>query len=181
MRDPYHRGVTDHHPLSEAEFWEIYRRVPRLTVEVVVTGADGVLLTRRAIDPCRGMWHLPGGTVRFGERLADAVARVARRELGLEVTESRMLGCIEYPSHWEKGLDCPVGIAFLVTRHSGELEVSAEAEDHGWFRRLPAGMHPEQVRFLVDAGLAEGAGLAEPRPEGAESPGIDRRRMDSGD
>jgi hypothetical protein len=36
-------------------------------------------------------------------------------------------------------------------------------------------MHPEQVRFLEDAGLAE------PRPEGAESPGIDRRRMDSGD
>ena len=167
--------MAEQHPLSEAEFWEIYRRVPRLTVEVVFAGADGVLLTRRAIDPCRGIWHLPGGTVRFGERLADAVARVARRELGLEVTECRMLGCIEYPSHYENGLDCPVGIVFLVTRHSGKLEVSAEAEDHGWFRRLPAGMHPEQIRFLEDAGLAE------PRPEGAESPGIDRRRMDSGD
>jgi hypothetical protein len=109
------------------------------------------------------------------------VTRVARRELGIEVLETRMLGCIEYPSHYENGLDCPVGIAFLVTRHSGELGVSAEAEDHGWFRRLPAGMHPEQIRFLEDAGLAEDPGWAEPRPEGAESPGIDRRRMDSGD
>jgi ADP-ribose pyrophosphatase YjhB (NUDIX family) len=167
--------VTDDHPLSEQEFREIYRRVPRLTVEVVVSGAEGVLLTRRAIEPCRGIWHLPGGTVRFGERLAEAVARVARRELGLVVTESRLLGCIEYPSHFENGLDCPVGIAFLVTRHGGELEVSAEAQDHGWFRRLPAPMHPEQVRFLVEAGLAESG------PDGAESPGIDRRRMDSGD
>lgn len=167
--------MVEQHPLSEQEFWAIYRRVPRLTVEVVLAGADGVLLTRRAIEPCRGMWHLPGGTVRFGERLAGAVSRVARRELGLEVTECRMLGCIEYPSHLEKGLDCPVGIAFLVTRHSGELKLSAEADDHGWFRRLPAGMHPEQVQFLEDAGLAE------PGPEGAESPGIDSRRMDSGD
>jgi ADP-ribose pyrophosphatase YjhB (NUDIX family) len=166
--------VTDAHPLSEEEFREIYRRVPRLTVEVVVTDADGVLLTRRAIDPCRGIWHLPGGTVRFGERLADAVARVARRELGIEVTESRMLGCIEYPSHYENGLDSPVGIVFLATRHSGTVEVGAEASGHGWFRRLPDGMHPEQVRFLEDAGLAEA------RPESAESARSTSRRTDHG-
>jgi len=167
--------VTDQDPLSPKEFWEIYRRVPRLTVEVVVTGEQGVLLTRRAIEPCRGMWHLPGGTVRVGERLTAAVGRVARRELGIEVLESRMLGCIEYPSHYESGLDSPVGIVHLVTRHAGTLAVNAEADAHGWFRRLPAPMHAEQVRFL------EASGLAEPPPDGAESADIDSRRMDSGD
>jgi ADP-ribose pyrophosphatase YjhB (NUDIX family) len=167
--------VTDEHPLSEQEFREIYGRVPRLTVEVVVTGADGVLLTRRAIEPCRGMWHLPGGTVRFGERLADAVGRVAHRELGIEVLESRMLGVIEYPSHYENGLDSPVGLVFLVTRHTGSLEVGADASDHGWFRRLPTEMHPEQVRFLKEAGLAEA------QSDGAESADIDSRRMSRGD
>jgi ADP-ribose pyrophosphatase YjhB (NUDIX family) len=167
--------MADQDPLSEQEFWEIYRRVPRLTVEVVVTGERGVLLTRRAIEPCRGMWHVPGGTVRFGERLVDAVTRVARRELGIEVLESRMLGYIEYPSHWESGLDSPVGIVFLVARHAGPLAVNAEADTHGWFRRLPAEMHPEQVRFLEDAGLAG------PGPDGVESADIDSRRMDSGD
>jgi ADP-ribose pyrophosphatase YjhB (NUDIX family) len=167
--------VTDQDPLSPKEFWEIYRRVPRLPVEVVVTGEQGVLLTRRAIEPCRGMWHLPGGTVRFGERLTAAVGRVARRELGIEVLESRMLGCIEYPSHYEGGLDSPVGIVHLVTRHAGTLAVNAEADAHGWFRRLPAPMHAEQVRFL------EASGLAEPPPDGAESADIDSRRMDSGD
>ena len=167
--------MTDEHPLSETEFWEIYRRVPRLTVEVVVTGEHGVLLTRRAIEPCRGMWHLPGGTVRFGERLTAAVGRVARRELGIEVLESRMLGCIEYPSHYENGLDSPVGIVHLVTRHAGILAVSAEADAHGWFRRLPAAMHAEQVRFLEESGLAES------QPDSAESADIDSRRMDSGD
>jgi ADP-ribose pyrophosphatase YjhB (NUDIX family) len=166
--------MTDQHPLSETEFHEIYRRVPRLTVEVVVTGADGVLLTRRAIDPCRGMWHIPGGTVRFGERLAGAVARVARRELGIEVSESRMLGCIEYPSHHVQGLDSPVGIVFLAIRHAGAVALNEEASDHGWFRRLPDGMHPEQVRFLEDAGLAE------TRPEGAESARTTSRRTDHG-
>jgi len=162
------------HPLSEEEFWEIYRKVPRLTVEVLVTGERGALLTRRAIDPCRGLWHIPGGTVRFGERLTDAVARIARRELGIDVSESRMLGCIEYPSHYENGLDSPVGLVFLVTRHSGAIRVNAEAGDHGWFRRLPAEMHEEQVRFLKDLGMAD------PPPGDAESAGTNSRRMDGG-
>ena len=167
--------MADQDPLSESDFWEIYRRVPRLTVEVVVTDERGVLLTRRAIEPCRGMWHIPGGTVRFGERLTAAVDRVAHRELGIEVLESRMLGYIEYPSHYENGLDSPVGIVFLVTRHAGTLAVNAEADAHGWFRRLPAEMHAEQVRFLDETGLAA------PPSEGAESADIDSRRMDSGD
>ena len=152
--DAYHRGVAEPQALSEPEFREIYRRVPRLTVEVVLADEAGVLLTRRAIDPCRGMWHLPGGTVRFGERLTDAVARVARDELGIEVQQSRMLGCIEYPSHYEHGLDSPVGLAFLVVRHSGTVVVTAAASEHDWFRRLPSPMHEEQVRFLEDAGIA---------------------------
>ena len=114
-------------------------------------------------------------TVRFGERLTAAVDRVAHRELGIEVLESRMLGYIEYPSHWEKGLDSPVGIVFLVTRHAGTLAVSAEADAHGWFHALPAAMHAEQVRFLEESGLAE------PQPDGAKSADIDSRRMDSGD
>jgi ADP-ribose pyrophosphatase YjhB (NUDIX family) len=40
----------------------------------------GVLLALRDVDPCRGMWNLPGGTVRFGEPLVDAVKRVAADE-----------------------------------------------------------------------------------------------------
>ena len=58
------------------------------------------------------MWHLPGGTVRFGEPLVEAVARVARDELALTVEVGDLLGYIEYPSHYENGLDCPVGLAF---------------------------------------------------------------------
>ncbi len=141
-------------PLPEAAFREIYGRVPRLTVEVVLTRDRRVLLTLRAIEPCRGMWHLPGGTVRFGERLAEAARRVARDELGLEVGAPRMLGVIEYPSHLEHGLDHPVGIAFGVEAGEGAVRLDGTAGEHGWFRHLPSPMHEEQARFLIDNGLA---------------------------
>ena len=121
-------------PLPQAEYESIYARVPRLTVEVVIASESGVLLTRRDAGPCQGLWHIPGGTVRFGEPLTSAVRRVARQELDLEVTAEGLLGYIEYPSHLERGLDWP--------------------EAAGWFSHLPDEMHDEQRAFLRAHGLA---------------------------
>ena len=65
-------------PLAQDEFDWIFSRVPRLAVEVVIASRKrGVLLALRDFGPCRGLWHLPGGTVRFGEPVTEAVRRVA--------------------------------------------------------------------------------------------------------
>jgi ADP-ribose pyrophosphatase YjhB (NUDIX family) len=143
-------------PLPQDEYEAIYAKVPRLTVEVVTASTHGVLLTVREAGPCQGLWHIPGGTVRFGEPLAGAVQRVARQELNLEVTVGRLLGVIEYPSHLARGLDWPVGIAFLAEPAAppagGPLGKPGAA---GWFSRLPDEMHDEQRDFLRAHGLAE--------------------------
>jgi 8-oxo-dGTP pyrophosphatase MutT (NUDIX family) len=134
-------------PLPKAEFDRIFSRVPRLTVEVVISSPErGVLLSLRDIEPCRGMWHLPGGTVRFAEPVADAVKRVADEELGVTASVGPLLGYIEYPSHYNNGLDSPVGLAF-----AAEI-ARAEAIPHGcqWFKTLPDNMHDEQRRFLIE-------------------------------
>lgn len=95
-------------PLPQEEFDRIFSRVPRLTVELGIADPDrGVLLALRDFGPCAGLWHLPGGTVRFAEPVRDAVRRVALDELGIEVRPGRLLGYIEYPSHYERGLDSP--------------------------------------------------------------------------
>ena len=133
-------------PLPPEEFERIFSRVPRLTVELVIVARDrGVLLALRDFGPCRGLWHLPGGTVRFGEPVVDAVTRVARDELSLPVRVGEMLGYIEYPSHYENGLDCPVGVAFAATI-SDRAAPPANGE---WFQTLPANMHDEQKDFLA--------------------------------
>ncbi|HUO73048.1 MAG TPA: NUDIX domain-containing protein [Solirubrobacteraceae bacterium] len=133
-------------PIPKDEFDWIFSRVPRLTVEVVIaTPEHGVLLQLRDIEPCKGMWSLPGGTVRFGEPLVDAVRRVARDELDLAVTVGQMLGYIEYPSHYDSGLDSPVGIAFAVTLSTR----AAQPRSCEWFTTLPDNMHDEQKSFLA--------------------------------
>jgi len=147
-------------PLPQDEFDWIFSRVPRLTVEVVIASRElGVLLTLRQSGPCRGLWHIPGGTVRFGEPLVKAVERVALDELGLAVSAGELLGYIEYPSHYEHGLDSPVGLAFRAHVHGEPPDPPALGPDAGWFRTLPENMHEEQRLFLVEhLGLDGGPG-----------------------
>ena len=145
--------LSDDHPLTPEEFDSIYSRVPRLTVEVIVKNKAGeICMTLRDIEPCKGQWHLPGGTVRFGEPLLEAVKRVARRELAVEVKTAENKGYIEYPSHYQKGLDDPVGLVFEVTDYEGEPHPDSEAAACDWFSKVPAKIHGDQDTFLVEHG-----------------------------
>jgi colanic acid biosynthesis protein WcaH len=132
-------------PLPKEEFDQIFSRVPRLTVELVIASPQrGVLLQLRDHEPCRGTWSLPGGTVRFGEPAVEAVQRVAADELGASVSVGALLGYIEYPSHYDNGLDSPVGLAFATTM----LDAQHEPPNCRWFTAFPDAMHDEQKRFL---------------------------------
>jgi hypothetical protein len=136
--------------LPEDEFHAIYRRVPRLCVEVVIVEPErGVLLKVRDIPPNEGAWHIPGGTVLFGEPLGQTVKRVALDELELEVEAGELLGYIEYPSHYENGLDSPVGLAFRSHPVGTDGAVSQLPEGCEYFRELPPGLYAEQREFLA--------------------------------
>ena len=58
---------------------------PIVGVGAVVIDGDRVLLIRRANEPLKGEWSLPGGAVEIGETLEAAVAREICEETGLDV------------------------------------------------------------------------------------------------
>jgi ADP-ribose pyrophosphatase YjhB (NUDIX family) len=64
-----------------------------------IEGRKCVLLARRAIDPYRGMWDLPGGFLGNGERPEDGLVREIREELGVAATAPKLLATdiAEYP------------------------------------------------------------------------------------
>lgn len=143
-------------PLTGEEFKTFYAKVPRLTVEILLRDDSGrVYLTKRSIEPCKGQWHLPGGTVWFGEALSDSIKRIAKRELGISVTTLRSVGHIEYPSHCKNGLDSPFGVVFEISDYQGQIIANQEAAAEDWFASLPNDMHVDQGKFLVDAKYLE--------------------------
>lgn len=141
--------MKEEYPLTKEEFDSIYSKVPRLNVEIIVQSPKGIYLTKRSIEPCKGQWHIPGGTVYFGEALLDSVKRVAKKELNIDVKLAESIGFIEYPSHYKSNMDHPFGVVFLVNEFSGEISYNEEAQNGGWFKELPENMHADQDEFLV--------------------------------
>lgn len=137
--------------LSFAEFKHIYTRVPRLCVEVIIqNNKKEVLLTERNIEPLKGQWHIPGGTVLKNERLEDAVKRVAKEELGVTIKIGRMIGVIEY--NLKNYFSQPIGIVFLtkiVTQNIRNICTDKNSKKFGFFKIIPNNTVKEQKRFLA--------------------------------
>jgi mutator protein MutT len=65
-----------------------YPDAPVVAVGAVVIEADSVLLVRRAHEPLKGEWSLPGGALELGETLEEGVVREVQEETGLQVQPS---------------------------------------------------------------------------------------------
>lgn len=133
------------------KFKEIYSQVPRLVVEVLIKTPEGLILTQRAIEPYKGQWHIPGGTVMFQEKVEDAVKRIAKEEVGLDVGIEKYLGYIEYPNEIkEGGFGWSVGLAFKAYVQGGKIENDGQSSSVGVFKELPKDMIKEQFDFVHD-------------------------------
>src|SRR5262249_18040327 len=69
-------------------------RMIRCVGAVVHDHSGRLLLMRRASEPGRGLWSIPGGRVLPGETDVDAVRRELREETGLLVDVGQLLGSV---------------------------------------------------------------------------------------
>ena len=64
---------------------------PIVGVGAVVIDGDRALVVRRATEPLKGQWSIPGGMLELGEKLRDGLAREVLEETGLEVEVGEVL------------------------------------------------------------------------------------------
>lgn len=133
-----------------AEFKDIYSKVTKLSVEVIILKEDKILLTRRAIPPGIGQWHTPGGTVLKGEKLNQTVQRVAKEELGLSVGIGKYVGIIEYNTYINK-YDQGISLVFLVTpKNNKEIILDGQSDKYDYFGEVPKNTIQKQRDFCED-------------------------------
>jgi 8-oxo-dGTP diphosphatase len=120
---------------------------------IIVDDAGRLFLARRGPQAKneRGLWEFPGGSVEFGERLADALKREMREEYGIEIEVGELLDVVDHilpdeGQHW-------VSPTFICTIVSGEptIREAAKCTEIGWF--APDQM-PDDLTQITRSNLA---------------------------
>lgn len=127
------------------QFLKMFEFVPRIAVNLLIVRKDGaILLTKRKKPPFAGSWHLPGSFLLKSEPLMDCVHRVAKEELGCDVTKIELSSVFDdltgdprghvvdvvYRCRIAKGLSLSYG-------KDSPLEAVGDTAEIRFFKKLP--------------------------------------------
>ena len=142
--------------IDEELFTAFHETMPQVCVEVVLVHDGGVLVARRANEPVKDEWFWPGSRLYKGERLEAAARRVARDELGVDVSVAETLGVEEH--FWDRsalGEDVSrhtVNVVFRVRPTDVEPSISLDDQHTDYeFVVEPDERHHEMVHRYFDA------------------------------
>lgn len=137
---------------------------PVVGVGAVIVKDGRAIIVKRANEPYKGQWSIPGGRVELGETLHDAVRREMREETGLEVQVGPVIEVFERIQHDEMRL-APTAPAAAVA-NPGPAEGPARARVRYHFviidylcfctsGELCAGDDAEEARWVTSEELAD--------------------------
>jgi len=117
---------------------------------VVVDEERKVLLSKRDDEPFKGYWHIPGGVVRYKERVEEAVERVMEEEVGIRVKIRGLIGV--YSDFKRDPRGHYVTVAFLLEKVGGKERGGRQSEGVKYFKKLPKKMGFD-ARQIAEDGL----------------------------
>jgi ADP-ribose pyrophosphatase YjhB (NUDIX family) len=111
-----------------------YPRAPLVGVGAVAIKDGRILLIKRAFEPSKGKWSIPGGLVEIGERLTDACAREVEEETGIKIQVLELINAYDMivPDEVGKIKHHYVLIDFLARPVGGTERSSVEVLEMKW-------------------------------------------------
>jgi len=112
---------------------------PAPTASALILDSRGrVLLSRRAGDPGKGMWDIPGGFIEEGEGPLETLRREMKEETGLEIEPTEFLG--GFVDRYGDGGIYTLNLYWTARIVSGEPSPADDVADLRWFGpdELPA-------------------------------------------
>ncbi len=70
-------------------------KYPIPSVGALIIEEDKLLMIRRGNPPFEGYWSIPGGKIKWGEKLEEALKREVQEELSVEVEVGELAGIVE--------------------------------------------------------------------------------------
>jgi 8-oxo-dGTP diphosphatase len=120
---------------------------------IIIESSGKIFLAKRGPNAKneRGLWEFPGGSVEYGEKLADALRREMLEEFGVNIEVGELLDVVDHilvseGQHW-------VSPTFICRIIYGipEIREPGKCSEIGWF--TPASV-PEDLTLITRENLA---------------------------
>jgi 8-oxo-dGTP diphosphatase len=99
-----------------------------VAADIIIEYEDGsIVLIKRANEPYKDHWALPGGIMDPDETIEETAVREAKEETGLEVELMKLVGVYSKPGRDERGRSVSVCYAAKVT--GGQLKADTDAKE----------------------------------------------------
>ena len=120
--------------------------LPIASVEAIISKGNSLLFLRRQNSPAKGQWWFPGGRIRKGETLEEALYREVKEETGLEVIKSKLINV--YSRIFDERHD--IAIAYQCKCKGNRIILNNEHSEYRYFKRLPKSIHPYLIQVIQD-------------------------------
>ena len=111
-----------------------YPEHPMVAVAAIVVKGERILVIKRAKEPGKGKWSIPGGAIELGENLYQAARREVHEECSIKVEIERVFDTTERIIRDDEGR---VRYHFLTVEvlarlASGETKAQSDAKECRW-------------------------------------------------
>lgn len=122
---------------------------PTPCVSAIIIKDNKILLAKRAKDPYKDLWEIPGGFVENKETLEEAIKREMREELRISLTDLKYYD--SKPSIYTyKGMNNETFIAYFKVTFDDEVVINSEILEYNYFHldNLPEISFPAHKEIL---------------------------------
>ena len=146
--------------------------ITNLSIDCVMFGFEKsrleVLLVQRAIDPCQGLWALPGGFMRLQEQVIPAADRILQATTGMEGVYLEEVGVFDRPDRYPGRRVITIAHFALVSPENYVLAPGIDTRAVRWFDLNQLPELPFDHQEIIDGALVQLRKRIRRRPIGFE-------------
>jgi ADP-ribose pyrophosphatase YjhB (NUDIX family) len=137
--------------VDEGLYKKFCESMPIASVDILAVYQGKLLIMLRNNEPGKNLWFLPGGRVRYGETLRQAVIRKLEDETGLKAEKIEKKGVMSH--FWPKSHN--ISTFFRVDVSEDRVEMNQEHRDYKWISKRNSKFHPYLNHMIEKTGVFE--------------------------
>lgn len=121
--------------IKQEAYTEILRTFPINAVELLIHDQNNnVLMFKRANEPAKNQWWIPGGRVLHGESRMDAAKRLLKNECGITFFDIQQFEMFEYTveNHTDDYYEHMISTVYQVKIVSNDIEIDSQTSEYCW-------------------------------------------------